>query len=377
MSVKIVKVTTKEQLKSFVQFNIDLYKDSPFYVPNLVYDDIKTLDRKENPAFEFCEAVYFLAYKNSKIVGRIAGIINHKANDTWNQKNARFGFVDFIDDNDVVDALFNAIEKWAKEKEMDMIQGPMGFTDMDKEGMLIKGFDQLGTLITIYNYAYYPKQLERIGFTKDQDWLEYKITIPSDIPEKHKRLAAVVKNKYGLKTIKFKRRRDLYKYAHEIFETINQAYSILYGYSELSKKQIDYYVRMYMPLVRLDYISVVVRETDNKVVGVAITMPNLSNAMKKANGSLFPLGWIHLLKDLRGYGNKVVDLYLIAVIPEYQNKGVTAMIFEDLIPSFHKTGMQYAESNPELETNRSIQLHWEYFERKHHKTRRAYIKRIG
>lgn len=376
MSVEIVQVRTKDELKKFVKFNLSLYKDSPFHIPVLIDEEVKILDKDTNPAFEFCESVYFLAYKDNKIVGRIAGIINNRANDTWNQNNARFGFVDFINDNEVVDKLFEVVEEWAKEKGMDMIQGPMGFTDMDHEGLLINGFDQMGTQATIYNYAYYPRQLERIGFTKDQDWLEYKIKIPKDIPEKHKKLAEIVKNKYRLKTVEFKKRKDLYKYSQRIFETINQAYSVLYGYSELSPAQIKYYVDMYMPFVRMEYVTVIVREDDDKVIGVAITIPNLSKGLKKANGSLLPLGWAYVLNDLKSKQNKVIDLYLIAVVPEYQNKGVIAMIFENLIPEYNKNGVEYAESNPELETNRSIQLQWDYFEKKHHKTRRAYIKKL-
>ena len=256
-----------------------------------------------------------------------------------------------------------------------MIQGPMGFSDLDHEGMLIEGFDQLGTMATIYNYAYYPKQMQRMGFVKDQDWQEYKITIPEDIPEKHKRIAEIVRTKYGLKTLKFKNQQEILPYAHRIFDTLNQAYSVLYGVSELSREQIDYYVRMYIPMLRYDYVTVIVREEDDKVVGFGITLPNLSRALQKAKGRLFPFGWAHLLRALK-MKNPIVDLYLIGVIPEYQNKGVNALLFDDLIPIFQKNGVRYAESNPELETNAAVQMQWNYFERKHHKTRRAWIKKI-
>lgn len=376
MSVEIKQITELSDLKKFVKFNIELYKNNPYHVPGLIDDELMTLDPRRNPAFQFCEAAYFLAYKNGKIVGRIAGIINHRANETWNQNNARFGFVDFINDDEVVDALFSAVTNWAKGKKAEMLQGPMGFTDFDHEGMLIEGFDQLSTLATIYNYAYYPRQLERLGFIKDQDWKEYRITVPESIPEKHVRISEIVRKKYGLKTVKFKKRKDIYPYAHRIFETLNQAYSVLYGYSELTPEQIDYYVRMYIPMIRLDFVTVIVREEDDKVVGVAITMPNLSRALKKAKGSLFPFGFAHLAKDLYLKGNPVVDLYLIGVIPEYQNKGVNALLFDDLIPVFQRNGIKYAESNPELETNTAVQMQWNYFERQHHKTRRAFIKRI-
>lgn len=376
MSVEIKQITELADLKKFVKFNIHLYKNNPYHVPGLIDDELMTLDSRRNPAFQFCEAAYFLAYRNGKIVGRIAGIINHRANETWNQNNARFGFVDFINDDEVVDALFSAVSAWAKSKKAEMLQGPMGFTDFDHEGMLIEGFDQLGTMATIYNYAYYPRQLERLGFVKDQDWKEYRITVPDAIPEKHLRISEIVRKKYGLKTLKFKSRKDIYPYAHRIFETLNQAYSVLYGYSELTPAQIGYYVDMYIPMIRLEFVTVIVREEDDKVVGVAITLPNLSRGLKKAKGSLYPLGWAHLAKDLYLKGNPVVDLYLIGVIPEYQNKGVNALLFDDLIPIFQRNGIKYAESNPELETNMAVQMQWNYFEREHHKTRRAFIKRI-
>lgn len=376
MSVTVKQVSSAEDMKRFVKFNLQLYKNNPYHVPGLIKDELVTLDPRKNPAFQFCEAAYFLAYRNGKIVGRIAGIINHRANETWNQNNARFGFVDFINDDEVVDALFDAVIKWARSHKKEMLQGPMGFTDLDHEGMLVEGFDQIGTMATIYNYAYYPRQLERIGFLKDQDWKEFKIIVPDAIPDKHKRISDIVRKKYGLKTVKFKTRKDVEPYAHRIFETLNQAYSVLYGFSELTKEQIDYYVKQYIPMIHLDFVTLIVREEDDKVVAFAITIPNLSRGLQKAKGSMYPLGWMHLAKDLYMKGNPVVDLYLIGVIPEYQNKGVNALLFDDLIPVFQRNGIKYAESNPELETNAAIQMQWNYFERVHHKTRRAYIKRI-
>jgi len=345
-------------MRKFVRFNLRLYRRNPYHVPGLIEDELLTLDPARNPAFKFCEAAYFLAYRDGRIVGRIAGIINHRANETWNQNNARFGFVDFINDNEVVDALFDAVIDWARKRGKEMLQGPMGLTDLDHEGMLIEGFDQLGTMATIYNYAYYPKQMERMGFVKDHDWKEYKIYVPDEMPEKHRRIAEIVRKKYGLKTLKFRSQQEILPYAHRIFDTLNQAYSVLYGVSELSREQIDYYVRMYIPLLRYDYVTVIVREEDDKVIGFGITLPNLSRALQKAKGRLFPFGWVHLLKAL------------------YQNKGVNALLFDDLIPIFHKNGIRYAESNPELETNAAVQMQWNYFERKHHKTRRAWIKEI-
>lgn len=376
MSVEVRQIHSEADMRKFVEFNLKLYKGNPYHVPGLIKDELGTLNPRTNPAFQFCEAAYFLAYRNGEIVGRIAGIINHRANETWNQNNARFGFVDFINDDEVVDALFDAVIKWAKKHKKDMLQGPMGFTDLDHEGMLVEGFDQIGTMATIYNYAYYPHQLERLGFIKDQDWKEFKIMIPDAIPEKHQRISNIVRQKYGLKTVKFRTRKEVEPYAHRIFETLNQAYSVLYGFSELSKEQIDYYVKQYIPMIHLDFVTLIVRESDDKVVAFAITIPNLSRALQKARGKMYPFGWFHLAKDLYMKGNPVVDLYLIGVIPEYQNKGVNALLFDDLIPVFQKAGIKYAESNPELETNAAVQMQWNYFERVHHKTRRAYIKEI-
>ncbi len=375
MAVEIKVVETKEDLKKFVLFGNELYKNNPYHIPVLVKDELETLDKDINPAFEFCEAVYYLAYKNGRIVGRIAGIINHRANEAWNQTHARFGFVDFINDNEVVDALFDAVAKWAKSKGMDMLHGPMGFTDMDKEGMLVEGFDRLGTMITIYNYAYYPKQLERIGFMKDQDWKEYIITIPDSIPERHVRISNLVSQKYGLSVLKFKTNKELIPYGPVVFELINKCYANLYGFSQLSDRQIQYYSKMYMPLLRPDFVTMIRRDKDEKIIGFGLALPNLSRALRKANGSLFPFGFIHLLRALKGRP-RVVDLYLMGVLPEYQNRGVNALLFNDLIPIFRQSGAKFAESNPELETNMSVQLQWNYFERKHHKTRRAYIKPI-
>lgn len=375
MSVIIREVSGKKELKKFVKFHIDLYKDNPYHVPGLIQEEMMTLDKTKNPAFEVCDATYFLAYKEGKVVGRIAGMINRRSNETWNQKYARFGFVDFVDDAEVVDALFEAVEAWARRQGMEALQGPMGFTDMDHEGMLIDGFDQLGTMATIYNYPYYPKHMERLGYAKDQDWHEFKIYIPDGIPEKHLRIGEIVKKKYGLKTMKFTRTKDIMPYAQKVFETLNAAYAPLYGFAQLTQKQIDYYINMYIPMLRLDLVTLIVREEDDAVVGFGISLPSLSKALQKAKGRLFPFGWIHLLKALKTKP-KVIDLYLTGVLPEYQNKGVNALLFNDLIPVYRSVGAEYAESNPELESNSAVQAQWDYFKREHHKTRRAYIKHL-
>lgn len=375
MAVVIKEVTGKKELKKFVKFNIELYKGNPYHVPGLIEEEMMTLDRKRNPAFELGEAIYFLAYRDGKIVGRIAGMINHRSNEVWNQKSARFGFVDFIDDDEVVDALFHAVEQWAKERGMDQLHGPLGFTDMDHEGMLIEGFDQIGTMATIYNYPYYPRQMERMNYEKDHDWKEFKIYIPEKVPEKHLRIGEIVKKKYGLKTLKFKSRKDIWPYAHKIFKALNTAYTPLFGFAPLTDKQIDYYVNMYIPMIRLDMVTVIIREADDEVVGFGISLPHLSKALQKAKGRFLPFGFIYLLKALKSKP-KVVDLYLTGVLPEYQGKGVNALLFNDLIPVYIKLGTVYAESNPELEVNNAVQAQWDYFRQEHHKTRRAFKKEL-
>jgi GNAT superfamily N-acetyltransferase len=376
MAVKIIEVQDYSTLKKFVEFNIKLYEGNPYHVPTLVMDELMTLDRKKNPAFEFCEAIYYLAYRDNRIVGRIAGIINHRANETWNQRYARFSFVDFVDDAEIAGALFDAVEKWAVSKGMNGIQGPLGFTDLDHEGLLVWGFDRLGTMATAYSFPYYMQHIERLGYTKDQDWNEFLITIPAEIPEKYRRIAEIVLQKYDLKIKKFKRTSEIWPYSKKIFELWNEAYKPLYGYSALSDRQIEYYVKMYIPMLRLEQVTLIVRNTDDAVIGIGITLPSLSKALRKARGRLLPFGWFHLLRAMYGGKKETVDLYIIGVHPEYQNKGVNALMFYDLIPIFNKIGYKYAESNPELEINTKMQSQWDYFEREHIKTRRAYIKQL-
>lgn len=371
MSVEIREVTSKKELKKFVKFNIELYKGNPYHVPGLIEEEMMTLDKEKNPAFEVCDAIYFLAYKDGKVVGRIAGMVNRPSNETWGQKRARFGFVDFIDDDEVVDALFGAVEKWARKQGMEEIHGPMGFTDMDHEGMLIDGFDELGTMATIYNYPYYPVHMERMGYKPDVDWVEYRMTVPDSVPDKYLRIASLVERKYGFKTLHYTSRSRLKAdYGRAIFDLINVAYNGLYGYSPLSDRQIDYYIDKYLGILRLDCISVVV-DKDGKLVAFGISIPSFSRALQRSGGRLWPLGWYHLLKAIHGK-NDVVDLMLVAVSPEYQNMGVNAMVFADLLPTYIKNGYKFAESNLELADNASVQLQWQYFERRQHRRRRAF-----
>ena len=374
--LRLVRVTTKDQLQDFVQFNIDLYRNCRYAVPDLISDEIGTLTREGNPAFEFCEVELFMVQRGREVLGRIAAIINHRANKTWGENRARFGWVDFIDNNQVVDLLFDAAEAWARERGCTEIHGPMGFTDLDKEGMLVEGFDQMGTMITLYNYAYYPRQIERRGYIKDTDWLEYKIFIPKIVPEKHARLSQVVRDRYGLKLLKFEDRDELVdKYGRALFELYNEAYAPLYGFSQLNDAQIEMCIKHYLPLLNLDFINLVVDNEDN-MVGFGITLPSIAKALQKAQGKLFPTGFIHILKALKSKSPDVVELLLIGVKPEYQNKGVTALIFEDLIEVMNRYQVRYAESNPELETNISMMLQWNYFKKVHHKRRRVFVKKL-
>lgn len=374
MAVIIREIGTKKELKKFIKFGINLYKNCEFAAPPLLVDDLLNLSKGSNPALDFCETAYFLAYKENKIAGRIAAIINPVANERWNQKNARFGWVDFIDDAEVTTALFDAAEKWAKSKGMIAIQGPLGFTDFDHEGTLIEGYDKLGTLATIYNYSYYPEHIERNGYVKEIDWNEYLITVPEVFPEKYFRIAEIVKEKFNLTPKRFKSRKEIVNnYAQKIFDLLNLCYQDLYGYTKLNDKQIHFYTKLYFSFFRLDTVSVVVDEKDD-VVALGIAMPSFTKALQKAKGRLFPLGWCYMLRALKK--NDLVDLYLMAVHPDYQNKGVNSILFADLMPQFAKNGYKFAESNPELETNTRMSSQWGSFEYVNHKKRRVYKKEI-
>lgn len=374
VSIKALEPKKKEIRKS-IDFAIDLYKDSPYAIPPLIFDEVNTLLPDKNPAFDFCRAQSFMAYKDGKPAGRITAIINDKLNESTGKKEARFGFVDFIDDEDVADALFKAAEDWARDNGMTDMIGPMGFTDMDHEGMLIEGFEEMGTMATIYNYPYYPKHVERMGYKKDTDWVEFRMTVPDKVPEKMTRVAQIVQKKYDLRILKYKSAKKIKKeYGHALFNLINEAYADLYGYCSLNEKQIDYYVDMYLNILRLDYVSLVVNK-EGELIGVGISIPSLSHALRKAKGRLFPFGWAHILKAMHGH-NDVVDLLLVAVKPEYQSKGVNALFFHDLLNLYIRDGVKFAESNLELESNTSVQSQWEYFERRQHRRRRAFRKKL-
>lgn len=376
MSVNIVKVENKRQLKNFIEFGYSLYKNNPYYVPELYSDVMNTLRKDRNSAFEFCEADYFLAYRDGKIVGRIAVIINSRANEKWNTKAARFGWVDFIDDNEVVDALFATAERWARERGMNELQGPLGFTDFDPEGMLIEGFDRLGTMATIYNYPYYPEHMKRLGYIKDVDWIEYLMFVPEKNWDKAVRVSAIVQRKYNLKYVETKSRSELArKYGKAVFQLLNESYSELYGFVALSDKQIDQFIKLYLPFVDLRLISLVVDQDDN-LVAVGISIYSLAEALQKAKGKLLPFGWWHLLKALFIKPPKRLDFLLVAVKPEYQSKGVFAMLFSKLLGNFIDMKLVDVESNPELEDNKKMLSQWDDFDKDQHKRRRAFKKNL-
>ena len=377
-SITIKKVETKEDLKAFIEFHYDLYEGNEYDVPNLYSDEVNTLSKDKNAAFDFCVANYYLAIRDNKVVGRVAAIINNKANEKWDQKRVRFGWIDFIEDKEVLEALLKAVEDFGKAHGMNEIVGPLGFTDMDPEGMLTWGFDQLGTMPTIYNYDYYPRLLESLpGYEVDNKYVEYKLFVPDTVPEKYAKIAEMIQNRYNLR-IKKLTKKDVFEggYGKKIFELINSTYKDLYGFSELSEKQIDQYINMYFPFADLSLITLVEdASADNKLVGIGITLPSLSEALQKCKkGRLLPFGWFHLLRAIKFHKTKIVDLLLIGVLPEYRMKGVNALIFADLIPRYQAYGFEWGETQVEMETNTNVQSQWETLNPVMHKRRNCYKK---
>ena len=376
MSVQIKKVETNKDLRTFSKFANKLYKGSAFYVPTMPVDERNTLDKKKNAAFEFCDADYFLAYKDGELVGRVAAILNPKANMAWKTKQVRFGWIDFIDDYEVSEALINQVIAWGRERGMEHIAGPLGFTDFDPEGMLVEGFDRLGTMAMLYNHPYYMVHMERLGMVKEVDWLEFRITIPEVLPEKFVKMSEIVKQRYNLKVRKLTH-RDIKRenYGQKFFNLINECYCNLYGYSLLSEKQIDQYVKFYLSVLDLRMASFVENE-QGELIAAGVAMPSLSEALQKCGGNLFPTGWWHLVKNMYIRKPDTLDLLLVGVRPDYQSKGVNAMIFTDLFQVYKGMGFKYAETSAELETNVKIQQMFGIFEPEQHKRRRIYTKEI-
>lgn len=379
-SIQIKRVETKKDLKRFIEFHYDLYKGNPYDVPNLYSDEVNTLSKNKNAAFDFCEAEYYLALKEGKIVGRVAAIINHKANEKWKKKDVRFGWIDFIDDIEVSRALFKAVEEYGRKKGMDDIVGPLGFTDMDPEGMLTWGFDKLGTMATIYNYEYYPQHMEKLGgWEKDNDYVEYYLVVPEKSPEKYTKIAEMVEKRYNLHVRKLTK-KDIFQggYGKKLFDLINLTYSDIYGFSELTDRQIDQYVKMYFPLADLDLVTVIEDgNKDNQLAGLGITIPSLSHALQKCRrGRLFPFGWWHLLRAIKFHKTDGVDLLLMGFLPEYRSKGANALLFADLIPRYVNYGFKWGETQVEMESNEGVQSQWGPLDPINHKKRRCYRRSL-
>ncbi len=374
MEIELRKVQTKKDLRQFIAFQNKLYKGNKYWCPPMRMDEINTLSRAKNPAFDFCEAEYWIAYHGGEPVGRIAGIINHKANERWNEKLVRFGWIDFIDDPEVSRVLLETVEAWGRSKGMDGIHGPLGFSDMDNEGMLIKGFEEMATLASIYNFPYYVEHMEKHGFGKAADWVQYEFDIPPTIPDKVERLSLLVKEKYKLRIIKAKKSKDLLPYAPKMFKTLNSAFSELYGYTQLTQKQMDMYVKAYFGFVRPEYISFVVDEHDD-VVGFGVSMPSLTKALQKCDGKLFPFGFLYILRAIKK--NDVIDMYLNGVRPDYHGKGVNALYYNEMHRAYIKGGIKKAVTNPQLEDNAKALTIWKNFNGRQHLTRRCWIKHFG
>ena len=379
--IEIKKVENKKDLKTFIDFHYDLYEGNEYDVPNLFSDEMNTLSKDKNAAFEFCEAEYYLAYKDGKLAGRVAAIINHKANSKWGKKSVRFGWIDFIDDREVSKALLDAVEKYGREKGMEDVVGPLGFTDMDPEGMLVWGFDQLGTMPTIYNYAYYPEHIEALeGFEVDNKYVEFKIMVPDEVPEKYAKIAMMIEKRYNLHVRKLTK-KDIFQggMGQKIFDLINDTYKDLYGYSELSQKQIDQLIKSYLGFLDFNLITCIEDWTDgeHKLIGVGITMPSLAYALRKCHrGRLLPFGWFHVLRAIKMHKTNIVDLLLIGILPEYRAKGANALLFADLIPWYQKYGIEWGETQVELETNAGVQGQWGALTPVMHKRRKCYKKII-
>ena len=367
--ITIEEVQTNKQLRDFIKFPFSLYENNPYWVPPMLHDEMVTL--MKNPAFVHCDKKYWVAKTSGKIAGRIAGIINHVENKNSGIAYARFGWLDFIDDQEVSKALLQQVENWAREHRLTHLHGPLGFTDLDKQGMLIEGYDELGTFATLYNHPYYLTHLEALGYRKSTDWVEFEITVPEQMTDRIRDFSAKVAERYGLKHLEAKNARAIRPYAGQVFDLINEAYSHLYGFVELNEQQVKFYTDQYFTFIKPAFVSLIVDQED-KVIAFGLTMPSLSRALQKAKGRLFPFGFIHILNALRK--NDRADFYLIAIRKEYQRRGVHVMIFEKILNSFLEFAIKKVETNPELETNLQVQAIWKDYNPRYHKRRRCFSK---
>ena len=379
-NIRIIPIKTKKGLKAFIQFHYDLYKGNKYAVPYLRFDELNTLNPKKNPAFDFCEAQYFLAVdEEARIVGRVAAIINHRANKEWNKKQVRFGWLDFKDDMQVSQTLMEAVSSWGRERGMTEIVGPLGFTDMDREGMLVEGFHEKSTMYVNYNFAYYPLHMDAMLFEKDNDWLEYKLKVPAVTPPKFAKTAELIEERYNLHVRKFTKHELLKEgMGHRIFEIVNETYKDLYDFQQLTDKQIQQYIDAYIGKADLNLVTGVVDGNDgNKLIGFGVSFPSFTDTLQEiGNGKLFPTGWWKILKLLKHHRTDTVDLLLIGVLPEYRQKGANALIFADLIEQYRRYGFKWAEAMPQMESNKGVQSQWQYLESQQHRRHRCYKKSL-
>lgn len=373
MPLQLKEVKTNRDLRKFIHFPLELYENHPYYVPALFMDELQTLHWDNNPSFEHCEARYWLALDGDNVVGRIAGIINHKHIAKWDEPYMRFGWFDFLDDLEISGALLAAVAAWAEERELKALHGPLGFTDLDREGMLIEGFQELGTLATLYNHSYYPEHMSHHGFSKDTDWIEFELQVPKSLDPRITQATELILQRNNLTLLKPKSKRDLLSYGPDIFQLINKEYSHLYGAVPLSEHEIQHYIDAYFGFVHPDFIPLVVNQ-QNELVAFGVAIPSLSHALQKSRGRLFPLGWWQLLRALQK--NPRADLYLVAVEKRYQGLGVNLVMMDRLCQVFNQRGVKVVESNPELEDNLDVQSQWKILEKRQHKRRRCFIKRL-
>lgn len=374
MSIVIKEVLTKKELKKFVEFPNIMYKENAYYTPFLFNDEMDLFTKEKNPAYDFSETKLFLAYIDNKVVGRICGLINHAYNEKWDKRAIRFNHFDFIDNYEVSEALFNEVVKWGKEKGLVEIMGPIGFSDMDHEGMLIEGFEELNMSLTYYNYPYYKDHMERLGLRKDVDWVEYQVMVPKERDERIARISEHLQKRYGYKVVFYKKQKPLLEDAKAAFEVVDKEFAKLYGTVPLTEKMVNKTIKDYLPLVNLKYLCTV-KDKNDKVIAFALLLPSFVKAIKKSNGRLLPLGIFRILKALKGK-NDVLEMYWIAVAGEHQNKGVPAIIMDEMLKMFIDNNIKYCETGPELEKNEAVQSMWKSFEKRQHRRRRCFIKEI-
>lgn len=367
--IEITEVTTKKHLKEFVLLPFGLYKDNKYWVPPLIKDEMETLDLKKNPVSRNAEATYFIAYKNGKPAGRIAVIINHLEIDQLGKKKIRFGWFDVIDDIEVTKALLEKVYETGRKHQLEYAEGPVGFSNMEKAGILTKGFEEMNTMITWYHHPYYAEHFEKLGYEKQATWVEYRLNIPDAIKEKVAKFSAIIKERYGLSVIRFKNKKEILPYVDAMFGLLNNTYNSLQTFVPVQQYQIDYYKEKYFGFIHPDYITCI-KDKRDKLIAFSVVMPSFNKALKKANGKLFPFGWSHILKAQKK--NDTAAFYLIGIDPEYQGKGVTAIIFEEMQYLFNSKGISKVETNPELVENTAVQLLWKDYDPVQHKERSTF-----